>query len=84
MSCLGPLAGVPLKDNLGFRLYLGWWLVSELNLLFNYARRFGLIGTNPATAVELPDRVKQVTRRTPNGSRASCLATMAGFVLATR
>lgn len=32
--------------------------------LFNYARRLGLISTNPATAVQLPDRIKQVKRMT--------------------
>ena len=32
--------------------------------VFNYARRLGLISTNPATAVELPERIKQVKRKT--------------------
>jgi integrase len=31
--------------------------------MFNYARRLGLIPTNPATAVQLPDRIKQVKRK---------------------
>jgi len=31
--------------------------------VFNHARRLGLIATNPATAVELPERMKQVSRR---------------------
>lgn len=32
--------------------------------LLNHARRFGLISTNPATAVQLPERIKQVKRKT--------------------
>jgi integrase len=32
--------------------------------VFNYARRLGLIATNPATAVQLPERIKQVKRMT--------------------
>jgi integrase/recombinase XerD len=32
--------------------------------VFNYARRLGLIATNPVTAVELPERIKQVQRMT--------------------
>ena len=32
--------------------------------LFNAARRIGLIATNPATAVELPERIRQVKRKT--------------------
>lgn len=32
--------------------------------LFNHARRLGLMNTNPATAVQLPDRIKQVKRQT--------------------
>jgi integrase len=31
--------------------------------VFNYARRLGLIATNPAAAVELPERIKQVKRK---------------------
>jgi integrase len=31
--------------------------------MFNFARRLGLIATNPATAVQLPDRIKQVKRK---------------------
>jgi integrase len=31
--------------------------------VFNHARRLGLINTNPVTAVELPERIKQVSRR---------------------
>lgn len=32
--------------------------------VFNYARRLGLISTNPASAIELPERIKQVQRMT--------------------
>ena len=32
--------------------------------LFNAARRIGLVPTNPATAVELPERIRQVKRKT--------------------
>jgi integrase len=32
--------------------------------LFNYARRLGLISVNPATAVQLPERIRQVKRET--------------------
>ena len=31
--------------------------------VFNYARRLGLIATNPAAAVQLPERIKQVKRK---------------------
>jgi integrase len=42
-------------------------LVVELKTIssvFNHARRLGLIATNPATAVQLPDRIRQVKRQT--------------------
>jgi len=42
-------------------------LVVELKTVssvFNHARRLGLIATNPATAVQLPDRIRQVKRQT--------------------
>lgn len=38
--------------------------MKTVSSVFNYARRLGLIATNPATAVELPDRIKQVKRKT--------------------
>jgi integrase len=32
--------------------------------IFNHARRLGLIATNPAASVELPERIRQVKRKT--------------------
>jgi integrase/recombinase XerD len=37
--------------------------MKTISSVFNYARRLGLIATNPAAAVELPDRIKQVKRK---------------------
>lgn len=37
--------------------------MKTIGSVFNYARRLGLIATNPATAVELPERIKQVKRK---------------------
>jgi integrase len=42
-------------------------LIAEMKTvigLFNHARRLGLIATNPATVVQLPERIKQVHRQT--------------------
>jgi integrase/recombinase XerD len=41
--------------------------------VFNYARRLGLIATNPATAVELPERIKQVKRKTFTSAQVQML-----------
>jgi integrase/recombinase XerD len=37
--------------------------MKTISSVFNYARRLGLIATNPAAAVELPERIKQVKRK---------------------
>lgn len=37
--------------------------MKTISSVFNHARRLGLIATNPASAVELPERIKQVKRR---------------------
>ena len=41
--------------------------------MFNYARRLGLIPTNPAAAVQLPDRIKQVKRKVFTAAQAQML-----------
>lgn len=41
--------------------------------VFNYARRLGLIVTNPVTAVELPERIKQVKRKTFTSAQVQML-----------
>lgn len=38
--------------------------MKTISSVFNHARRLGLISTNPATAVQLPERIKQVKRQT--------------------
>jgi integrase len=38
--------------------------MKTISSVFNHARRLGLIATNPATAVQLPDRIRQVKRQT--------------------
>jgi integrase len=38
--------------------------MKTVSSVFNHARRLGLIATNPVTAVELPERIKQVKRLT--------------------
>jgi len=38
--------------------------MKTVSSVFNHARRLGLIATNPATAVQLPDRIRQVKRQT--------------------
>lgn len=38
--------------------------MKTLSTVFNSARRLGLVATNPVTSVELPERVKQVRRKT--------------------
>lgn len=38
--------------------------MKTISSVFNHARRLGLIATNPATAVQLPERIKQVKRQT--------------------
>jgi site-specific recombinase XerD len=37
--------------------------MKTIGSLFNHARRLGLIATNPVTAIELPERIKQVKRK---------------------
>ncbi len=37
--------------------------MKTISSLFNYARRLGLIATNPVLAVDLPERIKQVKRK---------------------
>jgi integrase len=37
--------------------------MKTISSVFNFARRLGLIATNPAAAVELPERIKQVKRK---------------------
>ena len=37
--------------------------MKTVSSVFNYARRLGLIATNPVAAVELPERIKQVKRK---------------------
>jgi integrase len=37
--------------------------MKTVSSVFNYARRLGLIATNPAAAVQLPERIKQVKRK---------------------
>ncbi len=37
--------------------------MKTISSVFNYARRLGLIATNPAAAVQLPERIKQVKRK---------------------
>lgn len=68
-----PLAAVTPRDCQRFYDHLAGenlapaTLVVEMKTIsnvFNHARRLGLIATNPATAVELPDRIKQVRRQT--------------------
>ncbi len=38
--------------------------MKTVSSVFNHARRLGVIATNPVTAVELPTRIKQVSRMT--------------------
>lgn len=38
--------------------------MKTVSSVFNHARRLGLIATNPVTAVQLPERIKQVKRQT--------------------
>ncbi|HOX57124.1 MAG TPA: tyrosine-type recombinase/integrase [Candidatus Paceibacterota bacterium] len=68
-----PIAGITPRDCQRFYDHLAGeslapaTLVVEMKTiisLFNHARRLGLITTNPATAVELPERIKQVKRQT--------------------
>jgi len=37
--------------------------MKTISSVFNYARRLGLIATNPVSAVDLPERIKQVKRK---------------------
>lgn len=37
--------------------------MKTISSVFNFARRLGLIATNPVTAIELPERIKQVKRK---------------------
>ncbi|HTX21153.1 MAG TPA: tyrosine-type recombinase/integrase [Candidatus Aquilonibacter sp.] len=37
--------------------------MKTISSVFNFARRLGLIATNPAAAVQLPERIKQVKRK---------------------
>lgn len=37
--------------------------MKTISSVFNHARRLGLIATNPVTAVDLPERIKQVKRK---------------------
>lgn len=37
--------------------------IKTIRAVFNAARRLGLVSTNPAAAVELPERIKQVRRK---------------------
>jgi len=37
--------------------------MKTISSVFNYARRLGLVATNPAAAVQLPERIKQVKRK---------------------
>jgi integrase len=46
--------------------------------LFNHARRIGLLNTNPATAVQLPSRIKQVKRKTFSHTQVQLLLNAAG------
>lgn len=38
--------------------------IKTLRTVFNFAKRLGMISTNPAEAVELPENIHQVSRRT--------------------
>ena len=37
--------------------------MKTISSVFNHARRLGLIATNPVSAIDLPDRIKQVKRK---------------------
>jgi integrase len=52
--------------------------MKTVSSVFNHARRLGLIATNPATAVELPDRIKQVKRQTFTPAQVQMLLDAAG------
>ncbi len=86
--CLGPKADLPITaispaDCERFHNYLiGEAKLAPSSLIvesktsrsvFNAARRLGLVSTNPAAAVELPERIKQVRRKVFTHEQVSLL-----------
>ena len=47
--------------------------MKTVSSVFNYARRLGLMPTNPASAVQLPERIKQVKRKVFTPARVQML-----------
>lgn len=51
--------------------------MKTISSVFNHARRLGLIATNPATVVQLPERIKQVKRQTFTAEQVQLLVNAA-------